>query len=77
MRHGLLVLLLLPLIAATDPRTRDLGIPFEGTPGAFNAITDIVGVTVGFESIIRDLPNGKAVRAGVTAILREHNRLTE
>jgi len=69
MRIGLLALLLLPLLAAADPRARDLGIPFEGTPGAFNAITDIAGVTVGFESIIDDLPNGKAVRTGVTAIL--------
>jgi len=71
MRNCLLTLLLLPLLAAADPqpRARDLGIPFEGTPGSFNAITDIAGVTVGFESIIEDLPNGKAVRTGVTAIL--------
>jgi D-aminopeptidase len=69
MRNALLLLLLLPLLAVADPRARDLGIPFEGTPGTFNAITDIAGVTVGFESIIKDLPNGKAVRTGVTAIL--------
>ena len=69
MRNALLTLLLLPLLAVADPRARDLGIPFEGTPGEFNAITDIAGVTVGFESIIKDLPNGKAVRTGVTAIL--------
>jgi D-aminopeptidase len=69
MRNGLLILLLFPLLAVADPRARDLGIPFEGTPGTFNAITDIAGVTVGFESIIKDLPSGKAVRTGVTAIL--------
>ena len=69
MRNALLILLLLPLLAVADPRARDLGIPFEGTPGTFNAITDIAGVTVGFESIIKDLPSGKAVRTGVTAIL--------
>lgn len=69
MRNGLLVLLLFPLLAIAEPRARDLGIPFDGTPGPLNAITDIAGVTVGFETIIKDLPNGKAVRTGVTAIL--------
>ncbi len=69
MRNGLLVLLLFPLLAIAEPRARDLGIPFDGTPGPLNAITDIAGVTVGFETIIQDLPNGKAVRTGVTAIL--------
>ncbi len=69
MRNGLLILLLFPLLAVADPRARDLGVPFEGTPGTFNAITDIAGVTVGFESIIMDLPSGKAARTGVTAIL--------
>ena len=29
------------------PRARDLGIPFEGTPGRGNAITDVPGVEVG------------------------------
>jgi hypothetical protein len=33
--------------AATQPRARDLGIPFDGTPGPFNAITDVKGVEVG------------------------------
>jgi D-aminopeptidase len=67
----ILVLLLLPMAVAADdsPRARDLGIPFEGTPGSLNAITDIEGVTVGFETIIEDLPDNKAVRTGVTAIL--------
>lgn len=69
MRNGLLLLLFFPLLAIADPRARDLGIPFEGTPGSFNAITDVAGVTVGFESIVKDLANGTAVRTGVTAIL--------
>lgn len=64
--------LLLSFAAHADdaaPRARDLGIPFEGTPGPHNAITDVEGVTVGFETIIEDLPQNKAVRTGVTAIL--------
>ena len=55
--------------AQEAPRARDLGIPFSGTPGPLNAITDIAGVTVGHDTIIRDLRGGKAVRTGVTAIL--------
>jgi len=35
------------------PRARDLGIPFEGSPGTFNAITDVPGVTVGYATIIK------------------------
>jgi L-aminopeptidase/D-esterase-like protein len=64
------------------PRARDLGIPFEGTPGAFNAITDVKGVEVGYTTLISgdgDLVVGKGpVRTGVTAILprgrSDHNR---
>jgi len=33
-------------------RARDLGVPFEGTPGARNAITDVPGVEVGFTTLI-------------------------
>jgi D-aminopeptidase len=51
------------------PRARDLGIPFDGTHGPLNAITDVAGVTVGHATIIRDLQENKAVRTGVTAIL--------
>jgi D-aminopeptidase len=67
----LLYLFLLPVVAAADddPRARDLGIPFNGTPGTHNAITDVAGVTVGFETIIRDLSDDTAVRTGVTAVL--------
>ena len=50
-------------------RARDLGIPFAGNTGPLNAITDIEGLTVGHETIIKDLDGGKAVRTGVTAIL--------
>jgi L-aminopeptidase/D-esterase-like protein len=53
-------------------RARDLGIPFEGTPGKYNAITDVSGVEVGFKTLISG--NGKLVvgkgpvRTGVTAV---------
>jgi D-aminopeptidase len=54
-------------------RARDLGIPFEGTPGKFNAITDVAGVEVGYTTLISGegkLDIGKGpVRTGVTAIL--------
>ncbi len=55
--------------AADSPRARDLDIPFDGTPGPQNAITDVAGVTVGHETIIRDLADKRAARTGVTAIL--------
>ncbi|KAA0281562.1 MAG: P1 family peptidase [Anaerolineales bacterium] len=45
-------------------RARGLGIPFEGTPGEFNAITDVSGVTVGYSTIIE----GTDARTGVTII---------
>ncbi|GEM_PF-81446 len=54
-------------------RARELGIPFEGVPGKFNAITDVAGVEVGHSTIISgegELVRGKGpVRTGVTAIL--------
>ena len=59
--------------AEKRPRARDLGIPFNGTPGPLNAITDIEGLSVGHHSLIRGegrLIVGKGpVRTGVTAIL--------
>ncbi|MGQ0564301.1 MAG: DmpA family aminopeptidase [Gemmobacter sp.] len=48
------------------PRARDLGLPFPGTPGPFNAITDVPGVEVGFVTLT-DADQG--LRTGVTAIL--------
>ena len=59
--------------AATDPRARDLGIPFTGTPGPLNAITDVAGVSVGHVTLISGdgpLQVGQGpVRTGVTAVL--------
>lgn len=54
-----------PLFAQTTMRARDLGIPFEGTPGPLNAITDVAGIEVGMSTLI----SGEAIRTGVTAIL--------
>ena len=55
------------------PRARDLGVPFDGTPGPLNAITDVWGVTVGHTTLISGdgkLQVGKGpVRTGVTAVL--------
>ena len=55
-------------------RARDLGIPFDGRPGPLNAITDVDGVAVGFETLIGESPEGKAIRTGVTAILPRGRR---
>ncbi|WP_414660355.1 DmpA family aminopeptidase [Horticoccus sp. 23ND18S-11] len=55
------------------PRARDAGIPFDGTPGPLNAITDVQGVEVGHVTLIAGdgpLEVGRGpVRTGVTAIL--------
>jgi len=55
------------------PRGRGLGLPFPGTPGPANAITDVAGVAVGAVTLVRgDGPRvvGQGpVRTGVTAIL--------
>jgi D-aminopeptidase len=56
----------------SKPRSRDLGIPFDGTPAALNAITDVKGVEVGHTTLISG--EGKLqvgvgpVRTGVTAV---------
>lgn len=59
-------------MAETKPRARDLGVPFDGTPGPNNAITDVKGVEVGHTTLISGegkLEVGKGpVRTGVTAI---------
>jgi len=67
------ILILSFLNAGSKPRARDLGIPFDGTPGPLNAITDVAGVQVGHTTIIEGsgkLVQGKGpIRTGVTAIL--------
>ncbi len=62
-------------------RARDLGVPFEGTPGPLNAITDVKGVEVGFRTLISGegkLEVGKGpVRTGVTAIFPRGKNSTD
>ena len=63
---------------AQKPRARDIGIPFNGTPGKYNAITDVKGIEVGYSTIIsgsgKNIRGKGPVRTGVTAILpRGHN----
>ncbi|GAA0574049.1 P1 family peptidase [Halomonas salifodinae] len=55
----------------TPPRRgRDLGLPFPGTPGPYNAITDVPGIHVGYATIDRPTTApGRWAKTGVTAIL--------
>src|SRR5437867_11554718 len=57
----------------SKPRARDLGVPFDGTPGSLNAITDVKGIEVGHTTLISgegELQVGAGpVRTGVTAII--------
>ena len=61
------------VFSQSKPRARDLGIPFDGAPGKFNAITDVAGIEVGHTTLISG--EGKLqvgvgpVRTGVTAVL--------
>jgi D-aminopeptidase len=71
-----------PFVENKIVRARDLGVPFEGAPGKFNAITDVAGVEVGYSTLISGegkLEVGKGpVRTGVTAILpRGHDSLND
>jgi D-aminopeptidase len=75
--HAITILLVLVgsvtnACAQITQRARDLGVPFEGTPGPLNSITDVKGVEVGYRTLISG--DGKLqvgvgpVRTGVTAI---------
>jgi D-aminopeptidase len=70
----LFIFLWLPfLVIAQKPRARDIGIPFNGVTGNFNAITDVNGVEVGYSTIIsgqgKNIRGKGPIRTGVTAIL--------
>ncbi len=81
-KHFLLLALVFSysLVFAQKPRARDLGIPFSGTPGPFNAITDVQGVEVGHSTIIAGQGENKLgkgpVRTGVTAIFPRGKRFS-
>jgi D-aminopeptidase len=55
-----------------EVRARELGVPFEGTPGPLDSITDVKGVEVGYRTLVSG--DGKLVvgtgpvRTGVTAV---------
>ncbi|SRR5579884_245048 len=72
MRICSVLFLLFLAVSAQAQRARDLGVPFEGTPGPLNAITDVRGVEVGNTTLISG--NGPLkvgigpVRTGVTVI---------
>ncbi len=70
---SILLLFTIPTFAQDKPRARDLGIPFNGETGKFNAITDVPGVEVGYSTIIRGKGKWEAgkgpVRTGVTVVL--------
>jgi D-aminopeptidase len=86
---NLKILLTAAAIAATlvtafgqaRPRARDLGIPFDGTPGPLDAITDVKGVEVGATTLISGVGKlvvGKGpVRTGATAILPRGKNSTD
>ena len=67
-----------PVVSGAEPRARDLGVPFDGTPGPRNAITDVASVEVGHSTIISgdgELKVGQGpVRTGVTAVLPRGKR---
>jgi D-aminopeptidase len=60
-------------IGRTPVRARALGVPFDGSPGPLDAVTDVKGVEVGNTTLISGsgaLKVGEGpVRTGVTAIL--------
>lgn len=68
-----LFLLIQSSILGQKPRARDIGIPFSGITGKYNAITDVKGVEVGYSTIIsgtgKNVRGKGPVRTGVTAIL--------
>ena len=65
----------------SKPRARDLGIPFDGTAGPLNAITDVAGVEVGLVTLISGegklVPGKGPVRTGVTAVLPRGKNSTD
>ncbi len=82
---AVLCLAALPALAQSTSdkpvRARDLGVPFDGTPGKLNAITDVSGVEVGATTLIRGdgpLKVGEGpVRTGVTVVFPRGKQNTD
>ena len=76
----LFIIIPISMMSQQNIRARDLGIPFDGIPGKYNAITDVMGVEVGFTTLIEGsgtLQKGKGpVRTGVTAIFPAGKKYT-
>jgi len=72
MRLALALLAMVVAANQADARARDLGVPFEGSPGPLNAITDVRGVEVGQKTLIDGEGPLKVgvgpVRTGVTVV---------
>jgi L-aminopeptidase/D-esterase-like protein len=70
--HFALMAMALVAGPAQAQRARDLGVPFEGDPGVFDAITDIPGVEVGQITLISGegalIVGTGPVRTGVTTV---------
>tara|TARA_B110000503_G_scaffold125136_1_gene192410 strand:- start:59 stop:1246 length:1188 start_codon:yes stop_codon:yes gene_type:complete len=69
---SILIILFLSYSYGQKPRARDLGVPFLGLTGDFNAITDVKGVEVGYSTMIsgkgENIVGKGPIRTGVTAI---------
>ena len=61
-----------PVVEDKIVRARDLGIPFEGKPGKFNAITDVAGVEVGYTTLI----SGEATEEAIVNALVDNQTMT-
>jgi len=76
----MVIMFMVSICYAQNKRARDWGVPFDGIPGKWNAITDVAGVEVGQRTIIEGngkLVQGKGpVRTGVTAILPGGKKFT-
>jgi D-aminopeptidase len=66
---------------APEPRARELGVPFEGTPGSLDSITDVKGVEVGYRTLVSGEGKLQAgagpMRTGVTAIFPRGKRAVD
>ena len=50
-------------------RAPAISLPFDGTPGPRNAITDAASGTISRVTLIQDLANGRKARTGASTVL--------